>query len=148
MTAQRSGIVGVRLDAAGERVRAGNARLQLRARGRQAAKPLPLGHDPEPVGRRELADDPVAPALVVGRRPEAAARLVVELEPVQEGVEGEVEVEPRLLAVRDHVDTRAQLVADGRPDRVASRLLAVVRAELVEVQRLPARASRGTDSCR
>jgi hypothetical protein len=70
----------------------------------------------------------------VSRRAEAAARLAVELEPVQEGVKGEVEVEPRLLAVRDHVDRRPQLVADGRPDRVASGLLAVVRAELVEVQ--------------
>jgi len=126
-------IVAARLDSARERVRTGNAGLQLLALGRERSKALPLGDDAEPVRRAELADHPVAPALVVGRRAEPARDLLVELEPVEEGVEREVEVEAGLLAVGDHVDAGAQLVADRRPDRIANRLFAIVRAELVEV---------------
>ncbi len=76
----------------------------------------------------------MAPPLVVSGRAEAATRFVVELEPVDERVEGEVEVEARLFPVGDHVEPCTELVADRSPDRIARRLLAVVRAELVEVR--------------
>ena len=76
----------------------------------------------------------MAAALVVSGRPEAAARLPLELEPVEEGVEGEVEVVAALLAVRDHVEARAHLVRDRGRDRVSHCLLPVVRAQLAVVQ--------------
>ncbi len=127
------GVVGVRLDAAREGVRAGNAGLQLRALGRDRAQALPLGDHAQPARRAELPDDPVSAALIVRGRAEPAAGLVVELEPVEEGVEGQVEVEARLFAVGDDVEAGPKLVADGRPDGVAGRLLAVVGPELGEM---------------
>src|SRR5687768_18526161 len=76
----------------------------------------------------------MAPALVVRRGAEVATRLTLEFEAVQERVEREIEVEARLFPIGDHVEPGAELIPDRRPDRVASRLLAVIRAELVEVR--------------
>src|SRR5512132_970436 len=76
----------------------------------------------------------MASPLVVSGRAEAATRFVVELEPVDERVEGEVEVETGLFPVGDHVEPGPELVADRGPDRVARCLLTVVGAELVQMR--------------
>jgi hypothetical protein len=71
------------------------------------------------------------PALVVRRRPPDAPGRVLQLEPFQVGVEGQVEVEPPLLAVADHVEPGAHLIHHRRQGGIARRLLEVVRAHLL-----------------
>ena len=126
-------VVAAGHDPAGERVRPGDARLQLRAGRGQLLQAAPLVERAQPVRRLELADDLVPAALVVRGRPPAAARLVLQLDALEERVEGQVEVEARLLAVGDHVEAGAHLVADRRRDGVARRLLEVVGPEVVDV---------------
>ena len=75
----------------------------------------------------------VAPALVVRRGAEATRRCPLQLDAVEVAVERQVEVEPRLLAVGDHVEAGADLVVDGGDDGVVLQLGAIGRAEAVEV---------------
>ena len=90
---------------------------------------------PSPFGAASSPTICVAAALVVRGRAPAAARLVLQLDPLEERVEREVEVEARLLAVGDHVEAGAHLVADRGRDGVARRLLEVVGPEVVDVLR-------------
>ena len=106
------GVAVIRDEAAAQRVRAGHARLQHGACRGQPAKALPLLDDTEAAGSGELADDPVAPPLVVRRRAEASGGCRLALDPFEIAVEREVEVEARLLAVGDHVESRFDLVVD------------------------------------
>ena len=88
---------------------------------------------PRPRGAASSPDDPVLRALVVRRRAEPARRFAL-LDPLEEAVEAEVEVEPRLLAVRDDVEARRDLVVDGGDHRVLLELGDVVRPEVGEVR--------------
>ena len=117
---------------AGEGVRAGHSHLQHRPVWRHTAQALELLDGPEPTRRGEVADDAVLRALVVRGRTEEPLWLAL-LDPLEEAVEAEVEVEPSLLAVRDHVETRGDLVVDGCDHRVLLELGCVVRPELVQV---------------
>src|SRR5919198_6352747 len=72
-------------------------------------------------------------SLIVGRRAEAPADARLELDALQERVEGEVEVGPRLLAVRDDVEPRTNLILNCGRDRISSQLREVVLAQLVAV---------------
>ena len=77
--------------------------------------------------------------------PKRRGGVALELDAVEEAVEGEVEVEPGLLAVGDHVEAGGDLVVDGGDDGVVLQLAAVVGAELVEVgaRRTPASPGNG-----
>jgi hypothetical protein len=75
----------------------------------------------------------VLAALVVQRRPEAARRRFLELQPLDERVEGEVEVEAALLAVADQLHPGPQLVHHRDGGRVALQLLDVGRPEALEL---------------
>ena len=63
------------------------------------------------------------------------ARCGPRLDTLQAAVEAEVEVEARLLSVRDHVEPGGELVVDCDDDRVLLQLGDVVRAELVQSSR-------------
>src|SRR5439155_720222 len=126
-------VVAARLDPARERVRTRNRRLESRPRRCELPQAPELLDDTEAAGCAQLAGDAVTAALVVRRRAEAPARLALRLEPGEERVEGEVEVEAGLLPVGDDVEPRTHLIADRRGDGIADRLLAVVRAEVNDV---------------
>ena len=85
--------------------------------------------------------------LVVRRRAEQPRRRAL-LDPLEEAVEAEVEVEPGLLAVRDHVEPGRDLVVDRGDNGVLLQLGDVRRPELVQSARPRARASRERDSSR
>ena len=125
------GVCARRDDATRERVRAWDRRLQHGAWRCELTEPLELLDDAEAARGAELADDAVAPTLVVRGRTEAPPWSLLELEPVEVRVERQVEVEPGLLAVGDHVEPGAHLIRDGRGDRVSHRLFAIVGAEFV-----------------
>ena len=72
----------------------------------------------------------------------------LELDPVEVAVEREVEVEPRLLAVGDHVEPGRDLVVDGGDDGVVLQLGDVVGAERVEVRRRVLEPAGQAGSCR
>jgi hypothetical protein len=71
-------------------------------------------------------------ALVVRGRAEQSRRRTL-LDPFQVAVEAEIEVEPRLLAVRDGVEACGDLVVHGRDHRVLLELGYVVGPEVAEV---------------
>src|SRR4051794_14520964 len=76
-------------------------------------KAFELVNRAKPARRAELADDFVLAALVVGGRAESPRRGGLEFNAFDEAIEREVEVEPRLLAVGDDVETGHHLVGDG-----------------------------------
>jgi hypothetical protein len=69
----------------------------------------------------------------MGRRPEPPGRMTLQINPLEVAIERQVEVQPRLLAVRDNVQPRRHLVVHRGDDRIVLRLDNVVRPELVEV---------------
>ena len=71
-------------------------------------------------------------ALVVRGRAEQPRRRPL-LDPIDEAVEAEVEVEPRLLPVRDGVEPGGDLVVHGGDHGVLLELGQVVGGEIVEV---------------
>ena len=127
------GVVGVGHEPPTHRVRPWHARLQRRPGRRQSAQALELVDDAEPSRRGQLIRDLVTAALVVGRRSEAPWWRALQLDAGEEAVEGEVEVEARLLAVGDHVEAGGDLVVDRGGDGVVLQLGAVSRPELAEV---------------
>ena len=119
--------------APGERVRPRHRHLQRRPWRSDAPQALELLDRAEAARRGEIADDPVLRALVVRGRSEPARRLAL-LDPVDEAVEAEVEVEPGLLAVGDRVEPGGDLVVHGRDDGVLLQLGDVVGPEFAEVR--------------
>jgi hypothetical protein len=75
----------------------------------------------------------VSAALVVRGRAKPAGWRRFKFDALQETVEGEVEIEPGLLAVRDDVETGFHLVVQGGDHGVINHFLAVGLTELVEV---------------
>ena len=71
--------------------------------------------------------------LVVGRRAEPARRRTLKFDALEEAVKRQVEVEPRLFAVGDHVEPGGELIVHGGDDSIIDHLLAVGVAELLEV---------------
>ena len=120
------------LEPAREGVRPRHGQLQRRARRRDPAQPLVLCDCAEAVRCRELADEAVTRALVVRGRAEQPRRRAL-LDSFEEAVEAEVEVEPRLLAVRDGVEPGGDLVVNGRDHGVFLQLGHVVGPEILEV---------------
>jgi hypothetical protein len=72
----------------------------------------------------------------------------LQLDAGEVAIEGEVEVEPSLLAIRDDVEPRLDLVVQCRDHRVVLQLGQVVRSKAVKVLRgelQPARERVGAD---
>ena len=122
----------VALEPARERVRPRHSDLQRRAGRRDPAQALVFGDRAEAVRCRELPDDAVTRALVVRGRAEQPRRRPL-LDPIDEAVEAEVEVEPRLLPVRDSVEPGGDLVVHRGDHGVLLELGQVVGGEIVEV---------------
>ena len=74
-------------------------------------------------------------ALIVRRRTPAARRRRFEIDSVEVAVEREIEIEPALLAVGDHVESGGDLVADRGDRRVFLHLAHVVGPKLAQVER-------------
>ena len=74
------------------------------------------------------------PALIVGGRPETARRRALQLDALEESVERQVEIEPRLLAVGDDVEPGGELIVERAHHRVVLRFGDVGGAEAVEVR--------------
>jgi hypothetical protein len=72
--------------------------------------------------------------IMGGWTPQARGPLLAR-EPIQIAVEGEIEVEPRLLAVGDDIEASRHLVVDCADDGVVHQLCNVGAAELVQVLR-------------
>ena len=71
--------------------------------------------------------------LVVGRRAEPARRRTLKFNALEEAVKRQVEVEPRLFAVGDHVEPGGVLVVHRCGHGIVDHLLAVGVAEFLEV---------------
>src|SRR5438876_11429361 len=74
-------------------------------------------------------------ALVVSRRTEKAARPRFQRNAAQKSIERQVEIEPGLLAIGDHIEPGGNLVVHRGADGVVQRFGQVVFAELLHVQR-------------
>jgi len=87
----------------------------------------------EAAGSAQFANDFVFAALIVGGRTEATRRRGFEFDAFDETIERQIEIEPRLFAVGDHVKAGVELVAHGDGDGVVDQFRAVCAAEAVEV---------------
>ena len=88
-------------------------------------------------------------ALVVRGRAEPPRRRGFEFDALEVSVERKIEIEPRLLAVGDHVQPGRDLIVHGRDHRVVLDFARRRRwPNSFEVLRRRIRASRETDSCR
>ena len=93
----------------------------------------------------------MAAALVVRRRPVAPGRCRLEVDALDIAVERQIEVEASLLAIGDHVEPGAQLVAERGDDRVVLYLGDVVGTKRIQMCRgmlEPAREGIGTNNGR
>ena len=88
---------------------------------------------PRPARRRQVADDRVLAALIVPGRPEPPPRRPLGRKPLEEAVEGQVEVEARLLAVADGVEPGVDLILHRDRDRIVHHLGDIVGAEGLQV---------------
>src|SRR5690606_965215 len=95
----------VRNQAPAQGVRPGKRCLENRSGRRDAAQALELLDGAEPARSAKLARHAMLAALIVRGRAEAPRRRALELDPFEEAVEGKVEVEPRLLAVGDDIES-------------------------------------------
>ena len=127
------GIAAIGQQASGERVRAGDAGLEGRVALGQALEALEIVNRAQPFGRLERTADLVFAALVVGRRAEASPRRALKVDALEEAVKRQVEVEPRLFAVGDHVESGGVLVVHRCGHGVVDHFIAVGVAELLEV---------------
>ena len=101
--------------------------------GREPLQSLEFLDRAEAARRAQLARDRVLAALIVRRRAEAARRRRLQFNPLEEAVERQIKIQPRLFAIGDDVEAGRDLVMNGRDDRVIFQLLAVGFTELVEV---------------
>ena len=109
------GILRIRHQPAAQRIRPRHTRLQRRrADRREALQPLELLHDPQSARRHQFAGDRVLAALVVGGRAKLPRRRRLQLEALDVTVERQIEIEPRLLAIRDDVEPRLDLIVHRR----------------------------------
>src|SRR5262245_28597694 len=91
---------------------------------------LPLTDNAQTARRAQFACDPVFPTLIMPGRAEASRRGLLQFYAFQKAVERQVEIEPRLLAVRDHVQSGGNLIVDRRDHGVLLQLGSIGLAEL------------------
>ncbi len=72
-------------------------------------------------------------ALIVRRRAKPPPRRCFRRDPFEKAVERQIEIQPRLLAVSDHIQPRRKLIVDRRDDRVVLHLGNVIGAELIQI---------------
>lgn len=87
----------------------------------------------QPTWRAQFADDFVFAALIMRGRAEATRRCGFEFDAFDESVEGEIEIEPRLLAISNHIKSGIELIAHGDADGVVDQFRAVGFTEAVEM---------------
>ena len=99
---------------------------------REPLQSLPLINHAQASRRAQFAGDPVFAALIVPGRAETASQGLPQFYAFQKAVKRQIEIEPRLLAVCDHVQSGGDLIVDRRDHGVFLQLGAVGLAELVE----------------
>jgi hypothetical protein len=100
---------------------------------REPLESLEIGDGAKATGGAEFADHAMFAALIVGGWAESPRRRGFEFNSLQKSVEGEVEIEAGLLAIRDDIEPGIQLIVQGRDHGVIDHLLAVGFTELVEM---------------
>src|SRR5262249_7350403 len=83
--------------------------------------------------RAQFAGDSVFTALIVRGRPETARQSLFQFDAFQKAVERQVEIEPRLLAISDHVQTGGDLIVNRRDHGVFLKLSAIRFPELIQM---------------
>src|SRR5262245_39320390 len=73
------------------------------------------------------------PALIMRGRPKTTRLRRFQLDPFEEAVKRQVEIEPGLFAVRDDVQSGGDLVVNRRYHRVFLQFSPIRRAELIEM---------------
>jgi len=89
--------------------------------------------DTQAARRGDGTGDLMFSTLIVSGRSEAPQGGAFEFDALEISVEGKVEIETRLFAVRDDIETRGHLVMDGGDDRIFLKFSAIGLAELIEV---------------
>src|SRR5687768_9372558 len=72
-------------------------------------------------------------ALIMRRRPEFSRRRRLEFYPLDVAVEREIKIQPRLLAIRNDVEARSNLIVDRRDHGVILNLTHIGSTEYFEV---------------
>lgn len=99
----------------------------------QPLQALEFFDDAEASWGSEFANDFMLAALIVGGWAKAARLRVFEFDARQEAVKRQVEIEPRLLAVGDDVESRRDLIVQRRDDGIVLQFAAIIAAELIEM---------------
>ncbi len=103
-------VLPVRNQAAAQGVGTGHADLQRRAGGRDALESAEFVYGPQASRSFQVAGHFMFAALVVSGRAEAAVRAGFHGDARQEAVERQIEIEPGLFSIADHVETGGDLV--------------------------------------
>src|SRR5882724_6537794 len=73
--------------------------------------------------------------LIMRRRPKPPRRSLLQLDSIDVAVERQIEIQSRLLAVRDHIQPGSDLIVHGRDHRIFLKLSKVCGAKLIQVAR-------------
>ena len=124
----------IRRQSSAERVGSGDRDLQALAGVRgQALQTLKLLHHAQPTWRTQFAHDLVFATLVMRRWPKAPRTGRFERDAFNETVEGQIEIKPRLLAIRDDIQPGGDLILNGHLRRIILHFRNVSAAEFGEV---------------
>ncbi len=121
------------LEAAAEGVGAGHAGLEGEAGRGETAEALELFDGAKTARGKEFASDGVLTALIVRGRAEAPRGALLGVDALEVAIEGEIEIEARLLAIGDDVEAGRGLIVNGGEDGVVLEFGDVVGAEFVEM---------------
>jgi len=99
----------------------------------QSFEPLKIPHRSQPARRAQFADHFVPATLVMRRRAKPSRRRGLQFDALEKSVKRQIEIEPRLLAVGDHVEAGLELVVNRNGDGVLDQFLAIGFAELVQI---------------
>ena len=89
--------------------------------------------------------------LIVRRRPKPAPRLRAALDAFQKSVERQIEIQSRLLAIGDHIQTGIDLIVNCRRDCIVLCLRDIVWTQFIQVlgrELKPARERIASDNRR
>jgi len=73
--------------------------------------------------------------LIVRRRSEVSRWSRFEIDPFEKPIKGEIEIQTRLLAVSDDIQTRRYLIAHRRSDGIVLKFTYIVCPKLIEMFR-------------
>ena len=87
----------------------------------------------EPARGLQFADDFMLAALIVRGRAEAARLRGFKFNAGQEAIERQVEIQPRLLAICDDIESGCDLIMNRRDDGIVLQFLAILAAKLIKM---------------